>query len=522
MKKFLALILAFVLLFTMTACEEEDSGSGKKKKPSSTKGSTTGTSQGIAGSKDPLLTTDVAVTVGQRKLSSAEMTYFYVDAVGKYEQEIYEMYYSSLGNYWFMMLGFEVNKPLNEQMYDDNRTWADYFIEAAIDTAHETYAIYEDVVATGYKLSDDAQAEMDADFADLQTYASLNGYDTVESYLQSYYGASATQDSYKAYYKTCTLTDNYRKTYKDSLHYNADDYRAYEKGQHNKYSAVNFACFTLDYSNYLGEGVWEEDSLEMVWTEEQKAAARAAMQADYNKLMSNTFHTKEDMDRAIASLGTYGNVSIEGTLTHNSQLNLPEVTLHWLRNNLAVIGDVRVEATEDSITLVMYLGKDDQTYKMANVRHILVMFEEDATGIYKDTAKVKAKEEAERLLQLWKDGKANEDSFAQLANTYSDDRGGEVTNGGLYENIYKGQMVENFENWCFDESRKQGDTGIVETEYGYHVMYFSSWSEQSYRDLLIDQDMRAEAEGNWIASLKEKAALNIMDLSKIDYSRAIG
>ena len=33
-------------------------------------------------------------------------------------------------------------------------------------------------------------------------------------------------------------------------------------------------------------------------------------------------------------------------------------------------------------------------------------------------------------------------------------------------------MVEAFNDWCFDPARSAGDTGVVETEYGYHVMYF--------------------------------------------------
>ena len=36
-------------------------------------------------------------------------------------------------------------------------------------------------------------------------------------------------------------------------------------------------------------------------------------------------------------------------------------------------------------------------------------------------------------------------------------------------------MVKNFEDWCFDSSRSVGDTGIIETEYGYYVMYFIAW-----------------------------------------------
>ena len=33
-------------------------------------------------------------------------------------------------------------------------------------------------------------------------------------------------------------------------------------------------------------------------------------------------------------------------------------------------------------------------------------------------------------------------------------------------------MVPAFNDWCFDEARKEGDTGLVKTNYGYHVMYY--------------------------------------------------
>ena len=61
--------------------------------------------------------------------------------------------------------------------------------------------------------------------------------------------------------------------------------------------------------------------------------------------------------------------------------------------------------------------------------------------------------------------------FAQFAAEYTEDPGSMAT-GGLYTDVYVGQMVEPFENWCFDETRKPGDTGLVQTNYGYHIMYF--------------------------------------------------
>ena len=78
---------------------------------------------------------------------------------------------------------------------------------------------------------------------------------------------------------------------------------------------------------------------------------------------------------------------------------------------------------------------------------------------------------AEQILKDWKSGDATEDSFSELAKTYSDDTGSN-TNGGLYEAVKEGQMVTNFNDWCFDASRKAGDTGIVESDYGYHIIYF--------------------------------------------------
>ena len=59
-----------------------------------------------------------------------------------------------------------------------------------------------------------------------------------------------------------------------------------------------------------------------------------------------------------------------------------------------------------------------------------------------------------------------------LANKNSDDTGSNA-NGGLFENLTKDDnFVEPFKKWYLDETRKSGDTGLIKTEWGYHVMYF--------------------------------------------------
>ena len=99
---------------------------------------------------------------------------------------------------------------------------------------------------------------------------------------------------------------------------------------------------------------------------------------------------------------------------------------------------------------------------------------------------------AEEILASW-DG--TEDGFAALANEYSKD-GGSNTNGGLYEDVLPGQMVTAFNDWCFDETRASGDTGIVQSDYGYHIMYYVgqgdliAWQE-TVRDALRSADYTA-------------------------------
>ena len=129
--------------------------------------------------------------------------------------------------------------------------------------------------------------------------------------------------------------------------------------------------------------------------------------------------------------------------------------------------------------------------KFVNVRHVLLTPEGGETGengypVYTDEQWEACRVKAEEIYNKWREGDKSEESFAQLAMNHSVD--GNAAQGGIYENVYVGQMVEAFENWCFDESRKAGDHGLVKTEYGYHIMFFSahrSWLDR-VREGLID------------------------------------
>ena len=159
------------------------------------------------------------------------------------------------------------------------------------------------------------------------------------------------------------------------------------------------------------------------------------------------------------------------------------------------------EVTVDDSELSDWFDENQEMYQAygilksdlpnVNVRHILIAPEaaaEDATEADLQKAKEEARAEAERILKEWEDGDATEESFGELANTYSTD-GGSNTNGGLYEDVHPGQMVPNFNDWCFDEARKTGDTGIVESDYGYHILYYVGATENIYWKQVAESDL---------------------------------
>lgn len=123
-------------------------------------------------------------------------------------------------------------------------------------------------------------------------------------------------------------------------------------------------------------------------------------------------------------------------------------------------------------------GITKTTGMIAAVRHILVIPEgEKVEGEYTEAQWAEALKKAEGLLEEWKKGAATEESFAEMAKTHTEDGGSKAT-GGLYEDIMPGSnYAESFLNWSVDAARVPGETGIVQTNYGYHIMYYVSGEE---------------------------------------------
>jgi parvulin-like peptidyl-prolyl isomerase len=150
----------------------------------------------------------------------------------------------------------------------------------------------------------------------------------------------------------------------------------------------------------------------------------------------------------------------------------------------------------------------DKTTRFVNVRHVLLECDMDD-----EEAAAETLAQAQALLDTWLAEDGTEEGFAAMAEEYSTD-GGSNTNGGLYEDVYPGQMVTNFNDWCFDADRAVGDTGIVETSYGYHIMYFSGFGDEYWYQSAL-ADLSYEAYENAYLDITSRYTFTVADASEI-------
>ena len=323
-----------------------------------------------------------------------------------------------------------------------------------------------------------------------------------------------------------TIADAYKAFHQENLSYTDADLRAAEAENYNKYSSFSYNYYYLPATRFLEGGTENEDGT-ITYSDAEKAAAVIAAEEAVNTIVSAEITSVEALDAAIAALpiNAENSAAKSTAYTNNSYASIDEDLSAWLSANGRKEGDVACVAnmttstaedgTETTETLgyyaVYFHSKEDNNTPLKNARHILVSFEggtadEMGNMTYSDEEKAAAKAAAEEILNQWKAGEATEDSFAALATERTDDTGS-AANGGLYEDIYPGQMVAPFEDWCYDEHRKVGDTGIVETTYGYHVMFFVGDSALTYRDFQIRNDLASADHAEWYSGIVDSVTV---------------
>lgn len=474
-----------------------------------------------------------AVVIGDHEMNSVELSYYYQDMISSN----YNSWQSSYGDnlsLFMSFMGLDLSKPLNEQQYNETTTWADYFVDAAVEKAKSDHLLYEKATKEGFTLPEEDRQSLDNSIEQLPMFAAIYGYSDTDTYLRSIYGPGAKEDSYRAYSEKAALANAYYTAYGKGLQIDEAAIRAYEEGKYDHFSSFSFASYHISYTDYLTGGTQGEDGT-MVYTEAEETAARNAAKADAKLLSSAT--SVDELNKAIAALpinkGTDDQCS---TYTDSLYETISTIYRDWLASAARKAGDCTMLSNKTTVTdeagneksvendfyAVLFLGRNENERPLANVRHILVNFEGGTTDdsgnrTYSDAEKAAAKAEAEAILAEFQAGAANEESFAALATEKTDDTGSAAT-GGLYEDItpQQGIYVESFTNWAVDPDRKAGDTGIIESTYGYHVMYYVGDDALTYRDYMIQEKIRAESVQSWYNDILAAGTATKKNISRLN------
>jgi len=363
---------------------------------------------------------------------------------------IYDAYNSMMSRYgsYFTSNGFDETKPLKEQEYTDGVSWFDYFASSALASVRQMLILAEEAYKNGFSLSD----------------AELEAVKTRVGFLEpSEYGRGVTSDDILRAETLSTLAARYDASILASLEPESEEIDEYYKNNSFKFDGVTYLTYNFYYE--LGRGSLTFDEAQTYANDLGKTKTEDEFREFITDYLKKT--TPEITDAEIQSELDKITVVNPG---YSEELDYSV----WALNKERKKGDTFVTEMPgytcfSTFMIVSPPSKDESPTK--NVRHILI-----GTDRYGADAKKIADEVYEKLKQQG----SSESAIDMLALAYSSDPGS-AESGGLYDNLSEGSTVQTFNDWCFDEERKYGDTDIVVTSYGYHVMFYVGDGLSVYR-----------------------------------------
>ena len=432
-------------------------------------------------------THSTAAVASGHKLSPVMVNYFYRNS--------YQNMANQYGDYLQYFL--DTNTPLTQQYYDEENgvTWADYLLDQGLDEAASLYAVYNKAVDAGYTLTEDDKAQIESELSYLDLSAVYQGFSNADSYLAGMFGPGCSKKTYRTYLEQSTLATSYSDSIADSLVYTAEEIENAYNADRNSYDSVSYRVFTVNDNNF---GM-VDDVKDLAKMKEDMASEMA----EQSKNDEDAFILLAAQNAPADQKETY--LDDSATLRSNiSYSSVPTAIVEWLFDDARTEGETTYLATSEgaeSYYVLYFISRSDNNYQLPNVRHILITVASDAD----EETDAAAKQKAEDLLNEYLSGEKTAEAFAALAEANTEDTGS-AQNGGLYENVTPGAMVTEFNDWCFDETRQPGDTGIVKTSYGYHVMYFDGYGDV-YRDTLVRNALKSADYQAWLNEATQDASL---------------
>ena len=436
-----------------------------------------------------------------QSVTIAEYEYYYMRAYNqvRYQAQYYQYYYQTSNGYDLSLTPEEQTQTTKDA--DGNEiTWAEKLHEDTLEIIQLHKAYYNEALKMGLKLTKADEAFIGKQIEDLRDEAKSAGSNSSSSnsenkvtyslnaYLRKVYGGSINERFLRKQLKIQVLAQKYltERTNEIAKDYDQKDIDAEYKKDTTAYDFATFRAYTFKTTELTKEDKETDDALK---ARQAKANAEVKKNANdfYNAVTNDaTFTAKaKELNKDTADY----NVDKEtkySMLKSTAQSTFSEDAAKWLFDSSTKVGSKKLFSDEENgkYIVVLALSKPHQE-QTVTARHILFQTKDQNSGNDLSEEEIaKKKTQAEDVLKKFNEGDKTEDSFAALANEYNEDTGSS-SNGGLYEHIYPGQMVTEFNDWVFDANRKAGDVELVETDYGYHIIYFVAKDGKDYYDSAI-------------------------------------
>lgn len=430
-----------------------------------------------------------AVTIGGENYSVPETSYYY--------HQSYQNFLNSQNGYLYTALGMlDTSTSLKSQNYTDDQTWDEFFKDQAVQTMRFVHAAKTAAQAEGVKLEDEDIANFDTAVESMKSAAAQAGY-TYSAYLNAVFGSTMTTSIYEDCLKDQLLVSKYATGYADAnFTFTDEEIQAYYDENQNTYDLVNGEYISISGTP---ETKTDDEGNTIEATDEEKAAAMdeaKGLAQDILPIYQTSLSLPEGYDERASY---YANEEMSYT---------SGVLGDWFFDSARKAGDAEILVDEDSshCYVAVFHGRERNDALDYNVRHILITGDSLELGEGETATEEQLRTRAQEILDSW-DG--TEDGFAALANEYSRD-GGSNTNGGLYENVPKGQMIAAFQNWCYEPDRKTGDTGIVyDASTGAHIMYFVGYGDTPYWHYACETALFNTAYSEWQTQMTDSAVAEV-------------
>ena len=416
-----------------------------------------------------------ALKVNDTEYSAAEVNYEYMSVFQQYSQ--YSMYFGSV----------LPDDPYTMEEDSEYKTWGDFYMAQTKEKLQQLTKLCDLAARDGVVLEDEDTAELDQWIDQIKASAASTGEDDFDAFLADNFGEGVNEQVLRDMGSREILAMKYVQYYQDNLTFSDEELTAAYEADKDTYDTYRFS--------YCLVGATQDASV---------APDDAAM--DAAKAKAEDLAAKAKSQPLEDAVGDDPDVQVSSTAMDGDSLTQYQVPFEsWLKDPARAAGDIEVFEQEGfGWFVIVFESRERDNSPTVNVRHILIQAEDaDGDGKSTDAELAAAKAEIERIKAEYDAGEQTEDAFAELANRYSTDPGSN-TNGGLYENVYEGQMVPEFNEFCFDPARKAGDVEIISDEQynGWHLMYFVGTGE-SYTDQVIREKLASEKLQAFADSLTE-------------------